>query len=56
MSRKHVGPAPSERALIELWDRIDQERMRGGEKAASALASKALAAVKETKPNDTQRA
>ena len=55
--RRHVGPAPSERALIQLWDRIDQERARGGEKAAAALAEKALAAVQppeKTKGNSAR--
>ncbi len=55
--RKHTGPSASERALIQLWDCIDQERMRGGEKAASALAQKALAAVQPPKEqHDKQKA
>ena len=51
--RKHVGPAPSERALIKLWDRIDQERVRAGEKAATALATKALKAIEPSKEQTT---
>jgi hypothetical protein len=44
-----AGPSPSEEALIKLWDRIDRERARGGERAAHALAQKALAAVEPPK-------
>ena len=43
--RKHAGPAPSEKTLFAIWDRIDEARVRGSEQAALALATKALQAI-----------
>jgi hypothetical protein len=47
--KRHVGPAPSERQLFRLWDAIEAERSRAGERAALALATKALQAVQPPK-------
>jgi hypothetical protein len=45
MQKKHTGPAPSERQLFKLWDAIEAERSRHGERAALALVNKALQAI-----------
>ncbi len=45
MARHHIGPAPSEQVLFRVWDLITNERERRGEKAAAALAIKALQAI-----------
>jgi hypothetical protein len=53
MSAKHTGPAPSEYLLFVIWDAIEAERLRGGEKAAAELAERALRAIQPeegTKP------
>jgi hypothetical protein len=42
---RHVGPSASEQALFAIWDRVEQARQRGGERAARALAELALKAI-----------
>lgn len=46
---KHQGPSPSEQALFKVWDRIEAERLRSGETAATKLAQRALRAVEPPK-------
>lgn len=53
---KHTGPAPSERALFQVWDRIEEERVQRGEKAATQLAQRALQAVQPPKEKETKDA
>jgi hypothetical protein len=45
MHKKHTGPSPADRQLIRLWDTIEAERSQRGERAALALANKALQAI-----------
>ena len=52
--KKHCGPSPSERTLFVLWDRVDEERNRKGERAAHQLAAKALKALEAPKGKDKQ--
>jgi hypothetical protein len=42
---RHVGPSVSEQALFTIWDRVEQARQRGGERAARALAERTLKAI-----------
>jgi hypothetical protein len=56
MTIKHAGPAPSERALFELWDKVDAARMRDGEREATRLAQRALQAVEPPPQKGTQDA
>lgn len=43
--KKHTGPSPTDRQLFRLWDAIEAERSQKGERAALALATKALQAI-----------
>ncbi len=43
----HTGPAASERALIAVWDLVDQTRLSRGERIATAIAECALEAARQ---------
>jgi hypothetical protein len=55
MPKKHTGPSPADRQLFKLWDAIEAERSQRGERAALALANKALQAIAPVTPAEGKR-
>jgi hypothetical protein len=56
VTKKHAGPSPADRQLFKLWDAIEAERSQRGERAALALANKALKAIEPaTAPAEKER-
>lgn len=47
MSTTHIGPSQSEKSLFAVWDLVDHVRLARGERAAAAVAERALAAARE---------
>jgi hypothetical protein len=52
--KRHTGPSPADRQLFKLWDTIESERSQRGERAALALANKALQAIAPAQPADKE--
>jgi hypothetical protein len=52
----HPGPLPSERALIALWDVVEETRITRGERAAAELATHALQAIQAEQDAQQQKA
>jgi hypothetical protein len=52
VNKRHTGPSPADRQLFRLWDAIEAERSQRGERAALALANKALKAIASAEDTD----
>jgi hypothetical protein len=53
--KRHTGPSQADQQLIKLWDTVEAERRRGGERAALAMITKALAAVEPPKQEEPKQ-